>query len=898
MPATPLFAQRLVATLAAVVVIASGVIVGPPEPAAAAVTSTVSGHVYLGTRSTSAMAGEVRVELIPNGQTHVPTYTAETDAAGNYSISGVSNNFYILVFRYQGTRGYADIAWTNSSPANAVMMNVPGVDQPGMNVTMHLKGTISGQVRLGLKDIWSSVAPQAGEVSISYRERTSDGWGPESASVPVPAGGAFSFPSMQSGFYMFHYVYHGAAQYQDWWGAGTFGAYAASAIGYDYAGGDSSVSIAVIPLRVNLSGSVLLNSTNAVVGAGDAEVTYSYFNADLGAWKDSGARALTDAAGAFAFASVPSADQYRFTYRYVRNAEFFDMTQTSTHSDFVRDWTNQDATLARKVTVTGQVSVGSTSTPARAGQFEVALESTEFSILTSAAVPVDASGNYRIGSMRSGTYRLKLHEVGSPESKDFYLPGTKVVANATIITLATADVTALDVVAPLGNAISGRVTNSANVPLAGVSVLANTYNSWNGAFLETIETTSGADGSYQFRDLQDATYSVDFEKAGYASSSAPGVSYYYVPDYYELSGATPASGIDAVIYRPGAIHGVVTGSGIAGEDFTSGRVRASLLVLDEVAHQWVDTGDVATIDVSGRYTIDGLYPDTYRMEFEFRAADGSVQELRSGILVVREATATTYDAPLKLRPAQGYWMASSGGGVYAFGLPFYGSAGAVKLNRPVVSMAPSPSGNGYWLVASDGGVFPYGDAAFFGSTGSIALNKPIVSMIPTASGAGYLLIASDGGVFAFGDAVYRGSTGAVALNKPIVAAFGTPSGRGYWLIASDGGVFSFGDAPFLGSTGAIELNQPIVAAMTTDESGYSLIASDGGVFTFGDAPFLGSTGAISLNKPIVSAAFSPSGDGYWMFASDGGVFAFGDAGFYGSLGAATIGGSIIGAAAR
>ena len=35
---------------------------------------------------------------------------------------------------------------------------------------------------------------------------------------------------------------------------------------------------------------------------------------------------------------------------------------------------------------------------------------------------------------------------------------------------------------------------------------------------------------------------------------------------------------------------------------------------------------------------------------------------------------------------------------------------------------------GYWLVASDGGVFTYGDAAFYGSTGAIALNKPIVAM--------------------------------------------------------------------------------------------------------------------------------------------------------------------------
>jgi hypothetical protein len=38
------------------------------------------------------------------------------------------------------------------------------------------------------------------------------------------------------------------------------------------------------------------------------------------------------------------------------------------------------------------------------------------------------------------------------------------------------------------------------------------------------------------------------------------------------------------------------------------------------------------------------------------------------------------------------------------------------------------SGSAYWLVASDGGIFTYGSAGFFGSAGSIHLNKPIVGM--------------------------------------------------------------------------------------------------------------------------------------------------------------------------
>ena len=70
------------------------------------------------------------------------------------------------------------------------------------------------------------------------------------------------------------------------------------------------------------------------------------------------------------------------------------------------------------------------------------------------------------------------------------------------------------------------------------------------------------------------------------------------------------------------------------------------------------------------------------------------------------------------------WPARDGG-IFAYGdAGFFGSAGALPLQAPIVGMAASPSGSGYWLVASDGGVFNYGDAGFFGSAGSLHLNAP------------------------------------------------------------------------------------------------------------------------------------------------------------------------------
>ena len=48
---------------------------------------------------------------------------------------------------------------------------------------------------------------------------------------------------------------------------------------------------------------------------------------------------------------------------------------------------------------------------------------------------------------------------------------------------------------------------------------------------------------------------------------------------------------------------------------------------------------------------------------------------------------------------------------------FEGSTGNIKLNKPIVAMAASPTGRGYWFVASDGGIFTFGDAHFVGLDG-------------------------------------------------------------------------------------------------------------------------------------------------------------------------------------
>ena len=168
-------------------------------------------------------------------------------------------------------------------------------------------------------------------------------------------------------------------------------------------------------------------------------------------------------------------------------------------------------------------------------------------------------------------------------------------------------------------------------------------------------------------------------------------------------------------------------------------------------------------------------------------------------------------------------------------------------------------------MARDGGVFDYGDAAFFGSAGSLPLNAPIVGMAATPDGGGYWLVAADGGIFSYGDARFWGSAGAMALNAPVVGMAATPDGGGYWLVGADGGIFSYGDARFSGSAGSVPLAAPIVGmAPGPGGNGYWLVARDGGVFGYGDAPYRGSLGGTALPAPVVGMATAPGGGGYWL----------------------------------
>ena len=367
---------------------------------------------------------------------------------------------------------------------------------------------------------------------------------------------------------------------------------------------------------------------------------------------------------------------------------------------------------------------------------------------------------------------------------------------------------------------------------------------------------------------------------------------------------------------PSGIITTVAGNGINAESGDNGpATSASLaepidvavdsvgnLLISEVGgygvrHVDASTGIITTIAGTGTQGYSG--DNGPATDAQLSGPTGISLDSSGDLLIADYEDAVIRKVALASPTGQGYFTVAADGGVFNYGpgSGFFGSAGSLHLNKPIVGMARTADGHGYWLVASDGGVFNYGDAGFFGSAGALRLNKPIVGMAATPDGQGYWLVASDGGIFNYGDAGFFGSAGALALNWPIVGISASGTGQGYWLVASDGGIFNYGDAGFFGSAGALHLNQPVVGvAAAPDGQGYWLVASDGGIFNYGTAGFFGSAGALRLNKPIVGMAATPDGQGYWLVAFDGGIFNYGDAGFFGSAGALRLNQPVVGMA--
>jgi hypothetical protein len=308
---------------------------------------------------------------------------------------------------------------------------------------------------------------------------------------------------------------------------------------------------------------------------------------------------------------------------------------------------------------------------------------------------------------------------------------------------------------------------------------------------------------------------------------------------------------------------------------------------------------------AGSCTSAGAPPGSDAITATYSGGSSFAGSAATTILQVGSPTTTS----AQTSAGHGYWLVGSDGGIFTFGsAPFYGSTGALTLQRPVVGMTPTGNRGGYWLVASDGGIFSFGNADYFGSIPGLGiapsdtsgtakrLNAPVVGMVPSADDGGYFMVASDGGVFAFGDAKFEGSCpGIGGCSGSAVAVVPDASGNGYWLVTATGHVYTFGDAAYYGAPG--QQSTPVTSAVrTADGKGYWILFANGTVDAYGDATNMGAPVGQTGGFNPASAIFATSdGGGYWISTASGAVYNYGDAPNDGSLAGMHLNGPIIAA---
>jgi len=252
----------------------------------------------------------------------------------------------------------------------------------------------------------------------------------------------------------------------------------------------------------------------------------------------------------------------------------------------------------------------------------------------------DASGNYVITGVAPGSYWIDFTYVGALSGVRSTLYGTSHMAT-------TIDVqgsqTGLDEVMGEGSTLAGTVTDSGGSPVPDAHVYASLLEYGTDTVFTTFDIVTDAQGHYQLRDAPwGGRWVVQFEKDGYASQSWPGWSYYYYPGILDLS-APPfdfPSDVDATLLHPGSLFGTVTGLGdTAAGEVSSGTVQAEVEVYDFSTDSWVETGDYYPVASDGTYRIDGLYPDTYKIQL----SNGDTQLITSSTISVGEDEQHQFD---------------------------------------------------------------------------------------------------------------------------------------------------------------------------------------------------------------------------------------------------------------
>ena len=279
------------------------------------------------------------------------------------------------------------------------------------------------------------------------------------------------------------------------------------------------------------------------------------------------------------------------------------------------------AQAAATYSVSGTVYLGSTATPAGAGEVLVRLGTG--GSYPASGVLTDATGSFTIPGLVDGHWYYLLYDYQGTEAyPDIYHPGVVEDEDATPLKIAGADIPGLSAVVPAPGTITGTVTQLATgEPYSDVDVTLWHYEQGTAALITGPTVSPDSDGVYSIPNIPAGNYTLRFENTG----SAPVQSAFYGAagvianaTFTRFGGATDTAPRNIAMTPVQTITGTVS-LGTSGNPAGAGKVSVTARYRDEGAYVVLP---VALTASDGRYTLPNLGTRVYYdLTFTFLGTD-------------------------------------------------------------------------------------------------------------------------------------------------------------------------------------------------------------------------------------------------------------------------------------
>lgn len=589
-------------TLAALVVGLASFAFGPAA-AATVGTGSISGSVSLGTASTLAGSGEVRVYYSATGQPASldESRSALTDASGVYTLGSLGYGDYYLFFDYAGTAGYSD-TWIDQAAAETVgkqsqYLTTNATILTGVDQTLGLPGSIAGTVTLaGTTDL-----PAAGEVLVSYAAKT--GYltmSAESTPVPVAAGGAYVLPDLPDGQYAVHYTYAGAGPFQSVWAGGSYEMDSNAVVLVNP--GTTTNRNQAQPGLVTITGQLRIGEQLPAAGA----VRLDFERRINWVWTPvAGGTVVTGADGRYSLGGLISVP-YRATVTYLRtDGHAVPVTKIPDSfgygQSYQSDWS---PSITPAVNITGKIYLGDFTPAAVAGAGAVAVEYRLGTTLVKSAL-TDSNGEFRIAQLpvlsrtSADVYQVTLHYLGSENFRDRQWSDKPTTDGDSrqLLVFSTA-------------AFTGHVTlGSAGVSAGSGDVLVTA--GWQ-------QTYTDAAGNYQLAGMRNGNYKLFFQYEGRGNYASEWWEHAPIADvaqtaYVDGNGTV----VDMQLPDAGSISGRLTTPSGAPAPYVGVELYYSVPPTADEPPGSPDhrVSNRTVTDANGLYSFLALRPEQYQLEF-------------------------------------------------------------------------------------------------------------------------------------------------------------------------------------------------------------------------------------------------------------------------------------------